>query len=144
MGFELNPYDQCIANSMINGKQCTIAWYVDDTKISHMDPNVVTSIIHKLEERFDRMTVTRGREHVFLGMNINYTHDTHGCDHNEGLPEEAIEESGHRHFQIGLHACLQNPISKSMKIQLCWARLRAEVFHSVAAEAPICSYPCTS
>jgi hypothetical protein len=33
MGFELNPYDQCIANSMINGKQCTIAWYVDDTKI---------------------------------------------------------------------------------------------------------------
>jgi hypothetical protein len=32
MGFELNPYDSCIANSTIGGKQCTIAWYVDDTK----------------------------------------------------------------------------------------------------------------
>ena len=24
MGFELNPYDLCVANKMINGKQCTI------------------------------------------------------------------------------------------------------------------------
>ena len=45
MGFELNPYDMCVANAMINGKQCTIVWYVDDNKISHVDPNVVTDII---------------------------------------------------------------------------------------------------
>jgi hypothetical protein len=36
MGFELNPYDPCIANKVIEGAQCTIAWYVDDTKISHI------------------------------------------------------------------------------------------------------------
>ena len=24
MGFTLNPYDKCVANKMINGKQCTI------------------------------------------------------------------------------------------------------------------------
>jgi hypothetical protein len=42
MGFVLNPYDSCIANCMIKGKQCTIAWYVNNTKISHMDPVVVT------------------------------------------------------------------------------------------------------
>ena len=48
MGFALNSYDSCIANCTINGKQCTIAWYVDDNKISHMDPDVVTSIIEKL------------------------------------------------------------------------------------------------
>lgn len=35
MGFELNPYDKCVANKTINGKQCTIAFYVDDNKISH-------------------------------------------------------------------------------------------------------------
>ena len=73
MGFVLNPYDSCVANCMIDGKQCTIAWYVDDTKISHKDPKVVTSIIEKIEERFGKMTVTRGMEHAFLDMNIQYT-----------------------------------------------------------------------
>ena len=24
----LNPYDPCVASKVINGKQCTIAWYV--------------------------------------------------------------------------------------------------------------------
>ena len=24
LGYELNPYDQCVANKMINGKLCTI------------------------------------------------------------------------------------------------------------------------
>jgi Reverse transcriptase (RNA-dependent DNA polymerase) len=41
LGFKLNPYDPCVANKMINGKQCTICWYVDDLKISHVDPQVV-------------------------------------------------------------------------------------------------------
>ena len=45
MGYKLNPYDTCIANKMVNGKQCTVAWYVDDNKISHMDPTVVTEVI---------------------------------------------------------------------------------------------------
>jgi len=42
MGFKLNPYDLCVANSQIKGKQCTVAWYVDDNKISHADDTVVT------------------------------------------------------------------------------------------------------
>jgi len=37
MGFVLNPYDPCVANKIINGKQCTIVWYVDDNKISHIN-----------------------------------------------------------------------------------------------------------
>ena len=43
-GFEINPYDPCVANKMIDGKQCTILWHVDDLKISHVDPGVVTTI----------------------------------------------------------------------------------------------------
>ena len=30
-------------------------------------------IINKLEEHFGKMTLTRGKEHVFLGMHIKYT-----------------------------------------------------------------------
>ncbi|KAG7372416.1 reverse transcriptase RNA-dependent DNA polymerase [Nitzschia inconspicua] len=72
MGFELNPYDPCAANKMIDGKQCTVVWYVDDNKISHVDPQVVTDVITAIEKHFGKMTVTRGRHHKFLGMDITF------------------------------------------------------------------------
>ena len=72
MGFTLNPYDLCVANSMINGKQCTVCWYVDDNKISHEDPNVIESVIKQIENKFGKMTKTIGDEHDFLGMHIKY------------------------------------------------------------------------
>jgi hypothetical protein len=58
MGFELNPYKTCIANCIIKGKQCTIACYVDDNKISHVNPEVVSIVLNKIELAFDKMTVT--------------------------------------------------------------------------------------
>ena len=36
MGFEINSYDMCVVNKIIDGSQCTIVWYVDDIKISHV------------------------------------------------------------------------------------------------------------
>jgi hypothetical protein len=75
MGFELNPYDACVANKVIDGKQCTIVWHVDDTKISHEDSKAVSHVIQKIEARFGEMAVTRGKEHVFLGMNISFHND---------------------------------------------------------------------
>jgi hypothetical protein len=36
-GFKSNPYNWCVANKMVNGKQwCTIFWHVDDLKISYI------------------------------------------------------------------------------------------------------------
>jgi hypothetical protein len=72
MGFELNPYDLCVANAYIQGKQCTICWYVDDNKISHVNPKVVDEIIEKIESKFGKMSQTRGEAHDFLGMNITF------------------------------------------------------------------------
>lgn len=74
-GFVLNPYDPCVANCVISGKQCTIAWYVDDNLISHCDPAVVTEVIELIEARFGKMTVTRGKRHTFLGMDIVFNED---------------------------------------------------------------------
>ena len=51
MGFVLNPYDPCVANKMINGKQCTICWYVDDLKVSHMEKDVVSDIMLRVALR---------------------------------------------------------------------------------------------
>ena len=39
--FELNPYDGCVANKMLNGRKCTLVWYVDDNKVSHMEAKLV-------------------------------------------------------------------------------------------------------
>ena len=75
MGFVINPYDMCVANSNIDGKQCTIVWYVDDNKISHVDPKVVTKIIKQIEAKFGKMSQTRGDEHEFIGMNMKFTKD---------------------------------------------------------------------
>jgi hypothetical protein len=58
VGFELNPYNTCITNKTIDKKQCAVAWYVDDNKISHVDPKVVTGVVDKLEERFGKMIIT--------------------------------------------------------------------------------------
>ena len=79
---------------VINGKQCTICWYVDDTKISHVDAAVVTDIIEKIEGKFGKMTVTRGKQHTFLGMKITLQKDgTVKIDMSDYV-KEAIEEFG--------------------------------------------------
>jgi hypothetical protein len=93
-GFTTNPYDFCVANATVNGSQCTIGWFVDDTKISHVDPAVVTNIIGLLEARFGSMTVTRGQQHKFLGMNIKYMGDGTATIHMPSYISEAITESG--------------------------------------------------
>ena len=58
------------ANKVINGKQFTIVFYVDDNKISHIDANVMTSIIKTLSDYFGDLTVSRGNKHDYLGMNV--------------------------------------------------------------------------
>ena len=55
-GFEINPYDWCVANTTIDGKQCTILWHVDDLKISHVDPKVNTTMIGLIDNIFDMIT----------------------------------------------------------------------------------------
>ena len=64
--FELNPYNACVANKVIDGKVCTILWCIDDIKLSHEDACIVTNILDKVTERFGSMkdmpiTETRGK-----------------------------------------------------------------------------------
>ena len=40
-GFVMNPYNPCVWNKVIKGKQCPIVFHVDDSKISHVNPKVV-------------------------------------------------------------------------------------------------------
>ena len=76
LGFVANPYDTCVMNKTINGKQMTIGWHVDDLKLSHVDMEVLESIISKIELEFGKeapLTVTRGKIHEYLGMTIDFS-----------------------------------------------------------------------
>ena len=78
LGFEKNPYDFCVANKMVNGKQLTVGWHVDDLKISHVDPTVVEHLVSQLQAEYGKeapLTVTRGTVHEYLGMTIDYSVD---------------------------------------------------------------------
>ena len=75
-GFTINLYDWCVANKQINGQQCTLVWHVDDMKISHADPKVVTDIINQLEQEFGKeapLTTRQGKIHCYLGMMLNFS-----------------------------------------------------------------------
>ena len=70
MGFTINPYDKCIANKMVNGKQCSVVWYVDDVKVSHVEKSVVEEVIKDLEYTFGKVNPVFGNKQEYLGMKI--------------------------------------------------------------------------
>ena len=47
-GFCMNPYDPCVWNKIVNGKQLTIVFHVDDCKLSHVDSKVLDDTIEWL------------------------------------------------------------------------------------------------
>jgi len=63
-GFALNPYEKCVVNEIIEGKQCMLIWHIDDLKISHANKNVVENILKKLNDKFGLvgpLTTCRGK-----------------------------------------------------------------------------------
>jgi hypothetical protein len=67
---------------------------VDDTKISHEYSKAVSHVIQKIEARFGEMAVTRGKEHVFLGMNISFHKDGTASIMMKDYIKEAIAHLG--------------------------------------------------
>mmetsp|Transcript_42936 Transcript_42936/g.62916 ORF Transcript_42936/g.62916 Transcript_42936/m.62916 type:complete len:134 (-) Transcript_42936:472-873(-) len=60
---------------MINGKQCTITWYVDNNKLSHVDSKVVDEVLKMVKGHFGELVISRGKEHDLLGMKIKICDD---------------------------------------------------------------------
>jgi len=133
LGFKINPYDACVANAIINNKQCTIAWYVDDMKISHMEQAVVDDIIEKIEDKFGKMKVTRGKVHNFLGMEIDYSTTGIAKIGMSGYLQEAIDD-----FILDVDRTVATPASRTLfeinKESPQLTKERKDIFHSVTAK----------
>jgi hypothetical protein len=80
-GYEMNPYDPCVWNKLIDGKQCTICFHVDDCKISHVSSKVLDKTIEWLRRDYEsifedgsgEMKVHRGKVHKYLGMTLDFS-----------------------------------------------------------------------
>ena len=76
---------------MVDGKQLTIAWHVDDCIASHMDKRVLEEFGKVMIKEFGEMDFTTGDEHDFLGMKIKMNTDkTVTIDRRDKL-REAID-----------------------------------------------------
>ena len=94
LGFNLNPYERCIANKLIGEHQLTIRWFVDDIKISHIDDNINPIIADKIEEKIGKIYHTTGKKHTFLDMEIEFIGGKKFTVSTPHHVDEALEDLG--------------------------------------------------
>lgn len=76
IGFVFNNYDPCVANRIVNGKQHTIRFHVDDVMSSHINPKVNDKFENWLNRNYGglkKVTSTRGKVHDYLGMTFDFS-----------------------------------------------------------------------
>jgi hypothetical protein len=78
IGFTVNPYDTCVANKIVKNKQLTVAFHVDDLKVSHVDPKAVDDFVAWIKEVYEnpekkKITPSRGKVHDYLGMTLDFS-----------------------------------------------------------------------
>ena len=66
--FELNPYERCIVDKVIDEHQLTIKWFVDENKVSNMDDSVNMVIDDNSEGKNGKLSCTTRKNHTFLGI----------------------------------------------------------------------------
>ena len=73
-GFVLNPYDPCVANKVVDGKQMNVCWHVYDIKMSHCDPDQVTIFEEWLSTKYGVAMATHGgKVHNYLGTIFDFS-----------------------------------------------------------------------
>ena len=134
LGFNINPYDRCIANKIINGHQCTISWHVDDCLASHKEKKVLDDLALIMIREFGDMEISRGKDHSFLGMEIEVS---------DGIVKLSMKKQLNKlitDFEKE-YGCLDNEVSSPGNRQLFNIKMDAEQldekrskdFHSITA-----------
>ena len=79
IGFQINPYDPCMANKIVYGAQLTVVWHVDILKASHIYGGVVTRMAVWLKKTYERlfkdgsgaMKLNRSMIHEYIGIKLD-------------------------------------------------------------------------
>ena len=75
IGVKVNPYDPCVANRIVNGKQHTVTLHVDFLKSRHVDSKVNAQFLEWLKTKYasdeiGEVKVMRGKKHDYLAMTL--------------------------------------------------------------------------
>jgi hypothetical protein len=68
LGFEKNIQDECVFNRVVNGKQQTLVVHVDAMLITAENEEAVDNIIKQIGEKYNNLSIYRGRKLDYLGM----------------------------------------------------------------------------
>jgi hypothetical protein len=72
MGFEINPYNPCVANKTVNGTQMTIRWHVNDLMISHLSQDEIMKVVQGIKDiHGESLGETVGTVHDYSGMTLS-------------------------------------------------------------------------
>ncbi len=73
----VNPYDPCFTNKIMDDKQMTVTWYVDDLEESHVEEAEVKKFGDYLKATFERndlkVTHRHGPVHEYHGIGLDYS-----------------------------------------------------------------------
>ena len=62
--FEIDPYERCVANKILDGKQSTMLCYVGENTLSHENPKVITEILEAIKKHFGELMINRGNTYT--------------------------------------------------------------------------------
>ena len=68
--FVTNPCDGCVINKMVNGKQITVGFHVDDLLITCEDDNIIDDVIKHLGTKFKEVKEKNDSTMGYLGMRM--------------------------------------------------------------------------
>ena len=83
IGLVLTTYVPCVENNIVQDKQLTLICHVDDLKMSHVDPVVITKMGDWLKKTYERifndgfnlMKYAHGKIHEYLGTTLDFSTD---------------------------------------------------------------------
>ncbi len=76
-GFEINPYDPCVANRVTEcGKQMTVIWHVDNLMVSCENDSELMKFSCYLARLYGpKFIMHLGRKHDYLGVDMEFNDD---------------------------------------------------------------------
>ena len=120
---------------MVNGKQLTIVWHVDDCIASYMDKVVLEKFGNDMIKEFGDMDITSGNEDDFLGKKIKMNMDkTVTIDMRDQI-NNTIDEfekydtvDGYTVTPAANHLFTVNPNAEELD------QKHSEIFHTITAK----------
>ena len=70
MGYQRNEYDWFVLNKIIDNKQCTIPWHVDDLKTSNVNPAVVSRVLADIDVEYGKIEKIPSQKEKYINTSV--------------------------------------------------------------------------